>query len=122
VARSPSAAAAGLTAADLIVEAMERFADREAFVLGDQRVSYGQAADTISRIVRLLAARGVGPGRAVAALSPNMPEAWLVQAVTTINELDEIASASVVPVPATGTVPAQVSFRFGQRIGGSGGA
>jgi len=80
VARSPSAAAAGLTAADLIVEAMERFADREAFVLGDQRVSYGQAADTISRIVRLLAARGVGPGRAVAALSPNMPEAWLVQA------------------------------------------
>jgi len=80
VARSPSAAAAGLTAADLIVEAMERFADREAFVLGDQRVSYGQAADTISRLVRLLAARGVGPGRAVAALSPNMPEAWLVQA------------------------------------------
>lgn len=80
MARSPSAAAAGLTAADLIVEAMERFADREAFVLGDQRVSYGQAADTISRIVRLLAARGVGPGRAVAALSPNMPEAWLVQA------------------------------------------
>ena len=80
MARYPSAAAAGLTAADLIVEAMERFADREAFVLGDQRVSYGQAADTISRIVRLLAARGVGPGRAVAALSPNMPEAWLVQA------------------------------------------
>jgi fatty-acyl-CoA synthase len=80
VVHSPSSSAAGLTAADLIIEAMERFGDREAFVLGDQRVSYGQAADAISRIVRLLAARGVGPGRAVAALSPNMPEAWLVQA------------------------------------------
>jgi len=80
VVRSPSASAAELTAADLIIEAMERFGDREAFVLGDQRVSYGQAADAISRIVRLLAARGAGPGRAVAALSPNMPEAWLVQA------------------------------------------
>jgi hypothetical protein len=33
----PSASAAGLTVADLIIEAMERFADREAFVLGDQR-------------------------------------------------------------------------------------
>jgi fatty-acyl-CoA synthase len=80
VVRSSSASAAGLIAADLIIEAMERFGDREAFVLGDQRVSYSQAANTISRIVRLLAARDVGPGRAVAALSPNMPEVWLVQA------------------------------------------
>jgi fatty-acyl-CoA synthase len=80
VVRSPSASAAELTAADLIIEAMERFGDRDAFVLGDQRVSYSQAADAIGRIVRLLAARGIGPGRAVAALSPNMPEAWLVQA------------------------------------------
>jgi len=80
VVHSPSASAAELTAADLIIEAMQRFGDREAFVLGDQRVSYGQAADAISRIVRLLAARGIGPGRAVAALSPNMPEVWLVQA------------------------------------------
>ena len=78
--RSSSASAAELTAADLIIEAMERFGDREAFVLGDRRVSYGQAADTISRIVRLLATGGAGPGRAVAALSPNMPEVWLVQA------------------------------------------
>jgi fatty-acyl-CoA synthase len=75
-----SCTAAELTAADLIVEALERFADREAFVLGDQRVTYAQAADAISRIVRLLAERGIGPGRAVAALSPNMPEVWLVQA------------------------------------------
>jgi fatty-acyl-CoA synthase len=80
--RSPSASAsaAGLTAADLIIEAMERFGNRDAFVLGDQRVSYAQAADAISRIASLLAARGIGPGRAVAALSPNMPEVWLVQA------------------------------------------
>ncbi|MBV9773004.1 MAG: AMP-binding protein [Gemmatimonadetes bacterium] len=71
---------AGLTVGDLIVEALGRFSDREAFVLGAQRVTYAQTADTISRFVRVLAERGIGPGSAVAALSPNMPEVWLLQA------------------------------------------
>ena len=71
---------AELTAADLIIEALGRFGDREAFVLGDQRLTYAGAAAAISRIVTLLAARGIGPGRAVAALSPNTPEVWLAQA------------------------------------------
>jgi fatty-acyl-CoA synthase len=70
---------AGLTAADLIIEALERFPQREAFVLGDQRVSYAEAAAMTSRMVRLLAARGIGPGGAVGALSPNLPEVWLAQ-------------------------------------------
>ena len=73
---------AELTSADLIVEALERFPQREAFVLGDRRMTYAEAAAAISRIVALLAARGVGPGRAVAALSPNIPEVWLAQAAT----------------------------------------
>jgi fatty-acyl-CoA synthase len=71
---------AQLTSADLIVEALERFGDREAFVLGDRRITYAGAAATISRMVALLAARGIGPGQTVAALSPNMPEVWLAQA------------------------------------------
>ena len=71
---------AELTSADLIIEALERFPDREAFVLGDRRITYADAAAAISRIVTLLAARGIGPGRAVAALSPNTPEVWLAQA------------------------------------------
>jgi fatty-acyl-CoA synthase len=70
----------GLTAADHIIEALERFPQREAFVLGEQRVSYAEAAATVSRIVRLLAERGIGPGGAVGALSPNVPEVWLAQA------------------------------------------
>jgi len=82
VASSPSPAAAGLTAADLIIEALERFGDREAFVLGARRLRYAQAAASISQIARVLAGRGIGPGRPVAALSPNVPEAWLVQAAT----------------------------------------
>ncbi len=71
---------AELTSADLIVEALGRFPDREAFVLGDRRMTYADAAAAVSRIVTLLAARGIGPGRAVAALSPNTPEVWLAQA------------------------------------------
>ncbi len=55
---------AELTSADLIIEALERFPDREAFVLGDRRMTYAGAAATISRMVALLAARGIGPGRA----------------------------------------------------------
>jgi fatty-acyl-CoA synthase len=71
---------AELTSADLIVEALGRFPDREAFVLGDRRMTYADASAAISRIVTLLAARGIGPGLAMAALSPNTPEVWLAQA------------------------------------------
>ena len=90
---------AELTAADLIIEALERFGDREAFVLGTQRLSYAQAAAAISQIAGILADRGIGPGRSVAALSPNVPEAWLTQAAayllgTTYTGLHPLGSLS----------------------------
>ena len=90
---------AELTAADLIIEALERFGDREAFVLGAQRLSYAQAAAAISQIARILADRGIGPGRSVAAFSPNVPEAWLTQAAayllgTTYTGLHPLGSLS----------------------------
>ena len=73
---------AGLTYGDLVVEAFDRFADREAFVSDGRRLSYAAAADLTGRIQQVLAARGIGPGRAVGALSPNTPEAYLLQVAT----------------------------------------
>ena len=39
-------------------------------------------------------------------------QAWLIQAMTTINELFEVAGAAPVPAPASGTLPPNVSFTF----------
>ncbi|MCE0764987.1 AMP-binding protein [Pseudonocardia kujensis] len=74
------AASEGALYADLIVEAFERHGDREAFVHGDRRLTYAEAKDFTARLVQVLARHGVGRGSAVAALSPNAPEAWLLQA------------------------------------------
>ncbi|WP_312868453.1 AMP-binding protein [Amycolatopsis pithecellobii] len=71
-----------LTFDDLLIEALDRFPGRDAFVLGDRRISYAQAAAITSRIGQVLAARGIGHGSAVGALSPNIPEVWLAQAAT----------------------------------------
>lgn len=68
------------TFGDLIVEAFQRFSENEAFVLGDRRMSYSEAADSISQIQQVLAERGIGHRSAVGALSINMPEVWLTQA------------------------------------------
>jgi fatty-acyl-CoA synthase len=76
----PSPSTADLTVGDLIVEAFGRYPGREAFVLGDRRLSYAEAAATTSRLMQVLAAHGIGKGGAVAALSPNTPEVWLLQA------------------------------------------
>lgn len=71
-----------LTYSDLIVEALTRYPTREAFVHGSRRVSYRDAAHLVAQIGGELASAGVGPGRGVALLSPNSPEAWLTQAAT----------------------------------------
>ncbi len=68
------------TYSQLIVEAFQRFSDNEAFVLGDQRMTYAEAAHSMSQIQQVLAERGIGHGSAVGALSVNMPEVWLTQA------------------------------------------
>lgn len=67
---------------DLIVDALARDPDREAFIDGDRRVSYGEAAACVRKIVSVLAARGVTGGSSVLVLSPNRPESWFVQAAT----------------------------------------
>jgi fatty-acyl-CoA synthase len=63
-----------------IVEALERYKDREAFVMGERRISFAEAAGQISQIKQLLASLGVGHHGQVAVLSKNAPEVWLTQA------------------------------------------
>ncbi|MDT7681756.1 MAG: fatty-acyl-CoA synthase [Pseudonocardiales bacterium] len=72
----------GLTYGDVIAEAFGRFAEREAFVDGDRRVSYAESADLTGRIQRLLVELGLGRGGALGALSPNTPEVYFAQAAT----------------------------------------
>jgi len=66
----------------LIVEAFQRFPDNEAFVLGNRRMTFAEAAATLSRIQQVLSDLGIERGRAVGALSVNLPEVWLAQAAT----------------------------------------
>jgi fatty-acyl-CoA synthase len=70
------------TYSQVLVECLTRFGDRDAFVLGDRRLTYRQAADTASTLQQALASLGVRHHGAVAVLSPNMPEAWLCQTAT----------------------------------------
>ena len=61
---------------------------------------------------------GAVPGQDLAAAAedvfPGDPAArgWLIEAMTTINELAQIAKAAVAPTPRTGTLPPSVSFSF----------
>ncbi|SFE40355.1 AMP-binding protein [Blastococcus tunisiensis] len=65
-----------------IVEAFQRFPEREAFVLGDRRMTFAEGAASMSRIQQVLAGLGIGYRGAVGALSVNLPEVWLTQAAT----------------------------------------
>jgi fatty-acyl-CoA synthase len=70
----------GISYSALIVEALNRHHDRTAFIQGDSRVSYAEAADITSRIRRVLQDKGMAKGSCVGALSVNSPEVWMVQA------------------------------------------
>lgn len=72
----------GVTYSSLIVEALTRYSSRDAFVIGGRRVSYAQAAASTGRLAAALKDRGIGIGDGVAALSPNSPESWFIQAAT----------------------------------------
>lgn len=65
---------------DLIVEALTRFPDRDAFAFEGSRWSYKATAARISQFIGVFRQRGIGPGRTVAVLSSNCPEVWMVQA------------------------------------------
>ena len=50
------------------------FPDKEAIVFGEQRLTYRQFAEAVTRMARALEASGVGQGDRVAFLMPNLPE------------------------------------------------
>lgn len=65
---------------DLILRAIRRGGERVAFALEDQAISYRAFGEQLSRLVQALEARGLRHGDAIAVLSSNRPEAFLVNA------------------------------------------
>ena len=59
-----------VTIADAMDSAREQFQDREAYVEGDRRVTFGAWLDDADRVAALLADRGVRAGDVVAILLP----------------------------------------------------
>jgi fatty-acyl-CoA synthase len=76
------AAARGTTYDRLIIEALERYPEREAFVHGERRMTYAETAASMSRIQQVLEDRGIRHGSGVGALSVNIPEVWVTQAAS----------------------------------------
>ena len=70
----------GCTCADLVIRAIRRGGDRVAFVLDDRSITYRAFGESLSRLVQALEARGLRRGDAIATLSSNRPEAFMVTA------------------------------------------
>ena len=65
---------------DLVVSALARGGDRDAFIGDDTRWTYRQLGALVSQVIQVLQARGLQRGDAVATLSGNRPEAFLITA------------------------------------------
>ncbi|HEY8710867.1 MAG TPA: AMP-binding protein, partial [Burkholderiaceae bacterium] len=65
---------------DLLIDAIQRGGDRVAFVHGEQQQTYREFGSLLSRFVQALSDHGLSKGDAVATLSANRPEAFLVTA------------------------------------------
>jgi fatty-acyl-CoA synthase len=70
----------GCTVGDLVVSAIHRGGDRIAFISDDTQWTYRELGALVSQVVQALAARGLKRGDAVATLSVNRPEAFLITA------------------------------------------
>ncbi len=67
---------------DLVVSAIARGGDRVAFICDDTRWTYRQLGAKVSQVIQVLQARGLQRGDAVATLSANRPEAFLITAAS----------------------------------------
>ena len=72
----------GCTVGDLVVSAVTRGGDRVAFIHEDTRWTYRQLGALVSTVIQALSARGLKRGDAVATLSANRPEAFLITAAS----------------------------------------
>jgi fatty-acyl-CoA synthase len=67
------------TYVDHVLKSLAEHGDREAFVQGDQRVSYAEARLTILRLAAALRLRGLGKGETVALFVGSHPESVMIQ-------------------------------------------
>ena len=59
--------------ATLLDDSARRYADRDAVVLGDTRLTYAQVDAAANQVANLLVERGIEPGDKVALTCPNLP-------------------------------------------------
>jgi long-chain acyl-CoA synthetase len=62
-----------LNLASLLENSAEKYADREAVVLGDRRLTYAEVNAAANQVANLLTSRGIQPGDKVALSCPNLP-------------------------------------------------
>ncbi|MFX0578296.1 long-chain-fatty-acid--CoA ligase [Nocardia nepalensis] len=67
-----------LNLAVLLEDSARRYPDRDAVVLGAERLTYAELDARANQVAHLLAARGVEPGDKVALSCPNLPEFLIV--------------------------------------------
>lgn len=60
-----------------VAELAKRHGERPLILLGERRITYGEAARASARLARALLAHGIGKGSRVAVLAPNGPD-WVV--------------------------------------------
>ena len=70
----------GCNVGDLVVSAITRGGERVAFISDDTHWTYRELGAKISQVIQALQARGLQRGDAVATLSANRPEAFLITA------------------------------------------
>ncbi len=79
-AQRPNPLYQGCTVGDLVASAIARGGGRTAFISDDLRWTYSQLGTKISQVVQALQQRGLRRGDAVATLSANRPEAFVITA------------------------------------------
>ena len=97
---------------ELVAVAAERYADAEALVDGDLRLTFRDLADEVRRAAKAFVAAGVAPGDRVGIWAPNVAE-WVVAALGV-----HAAGAALVPVNTRfkGEEAAWVLGRSGARV------
>jgi fatty-acyl-CoA synthase len=73
-----------------LVNSIERFAGRAAFVQGERRVTYRELGESISRAIQCFDALGLKRGDTVAQLSGNRPEVFVIVAAAYIHGLRSV--------------------------------
>ena len=62
-----------LNLASLLENSADKYADRDAVVLGDTRLTYAEVNGAANQVANLLVERGIQPGDKVALSCPNLP-------------------------------------------------